>query len=301
MGQPRTMSTSDLGTTALGVLALELAGGTAPRVAALSSDQAGALAERVGRDLAQWVPQVRELELSFAAAHFDPAEVLRPGWSMHRRLDELQARAPGRNQGPRVLAFGADAQGQVPLPFQADATLGGGSLRVLPFLLSGDPATVRQVAAALEDVLLAQGMAQADTALLAQDAFGARIEHARYLTVHDLAAMMSMQYDNQGLAALWPLIEVALLAPEQEEWLDAPPEPLLRYAGGEVRMALFDPASWCAHYGQDRQECERLRGVYEQFLARQRQMAAVLEAHGIPVLYVHIENGEDARAALAGA
>lgn len=295
------MSTPDPGSTALGVLALELAGGTAPRVAALSSDQAGTLAEHVGRDLAQWVPQVRELELSFAAAHFDPAEVLRPGWSMHRRLDELRARAPGRDQGPRLLAFGADAQGEVPLPFQADAALAGGSLRVLPFLLGGDPARVRQVADALEDVLLAQGMAQADTALLAQDAFGARIEHARYLTVHDLAAMMSMQYDNQGLAALWPLIEVALLAPQEQEWLDAPPEPLLRYVDGEVRMALFDPAGWCAHYGQDRHDCERLQGVYEQFLARQRQMAAVLEAHGIPVLYVHVENGQDARTALAGA
>jgi hypothetical protein len=301
MGQPQTMSTTDPGSTALGVLALELAGGTAPRVAALSSDQAGTLAEHVGRDLAQWVPQVRELELSLAAAHFDPAEVLRPGWSMHRRLDELQARAPGRDQGPRLLAFGADAQGEVPLPFQADAALSGGSLRVLPFLLSGDPARVRQVGEALEEVLLAQGMAQADTALLAQDAFGARIEHARYLTVHDLAAMVSMQYDNQGLAALWPLIETALLAPQDEEWLDAPPEPLLRYVGGEVRMALFDPASWCAHYGQDRNDCERLEAIYEQFLARQRQMAAVLEAHAIAVLYVHVENGQNARAALTSA
>jgi hypothetical protein len=294
------MSNPDPGTTTstAGVLALELAGGAAPTVAALSPEQAGALAERVGRDLAQWVPEVRELELSFAAAHFDPAEVLRPGWAVHRRLDELQARAPGRNQGPRLLAFGADAQGEVPLPFQADPALTGGGLRVLPFVLSGDAATVAQVGAALEEVLLAQGMAQADTALFAQDAFGARIEHARYLTVHDLAAMMSMQYDNQGLAVLWPLIEAALLAPQADEWIDAAPEPLLRYVDGEVRMALFDPASWCAHYGQDRADCDRLRGVYEQFLARQRQMAAVLEAHAVPVLYVHVEPNQDARAAL---
>ena len=298
MGQPPTMSMSDPATIALGVLALELAGGAAPSVAALSSDQAGELAERVGRDLAQWVPHVRELELSFAAAHFDPAEALRPGWPLHRRLDELRARAPGRNQGPRVLAFGADAQGEIPLPFQADASLVGGGLRVLPLLLSGDPQRVSEVAAELEEVLLAQGMAQPDTALFAQNAFGARIEHARYLTVHDLAAMMSMQYDHQGLGVLWPLIEAALLAPQVQEWLDAPPEPLLRYANGEVRMALFDPASWCAHYGQDRHECERLKGVYEQFLARQRQMAAVLEAHGLPVLYVHVDSGQEAHAAL---
>ncbi|MCW0392992.1 hypothetical protein [Xanthomonas sacchari] len=284
-----------------GVIALELSSGREPAHPALPHAQAAELAEKVGRDLAQLVPAVRELELSLAGAHFDPAEALRPGWPLHRRLEELAARAPGRHDGPRLLAFGTDADGSVPLPFQADAGLRGGALRVVPFLLSGPADTVQAVAEALEDVLLAQGMAQADTALLAQKGFGAEIEHARYLTGHDLAAMMSMQYDNQGLAPLWPLIETALLAPDQEEWLQAPPEPLLRYRGGEVRMALFDPASWCAHYAYDRQDCERLQRVYEQYLARQRQLAAVLEAHGLPVLYVHCESGQDAKQALLAA
>ena len=208
-------------------------------------------------------------------------------------------RAPGRSQGPRLLAFGADANGDVPLPFQADAALTGGGLRVVPFMLTGmEAATLASVSTALEEVLLAEGMAHADTALLAQKAFGARVEHARYFTVNDLAAMMSMQYDNQGLAVLWPLLETAILAPDEDEWLDAAPEPLLRYTQGEARMALFDPAGWCAHYAHGKDDCEGLRGVYEQYLMRQRQMAAVLEAHGIPVLFVHCEPGQDARALL---
>ncbi|TFZ47787.1 hypothetical protein E5C33_00550 [Stenotrophomonas maltophilia] len=294
------MSKPDPAMNALGVLALELAGGEIPRQAVLSAEQAGELAERVGRDLAKHVPQVAELDLVFAAAHFDPAEVLRPGWPIHRRLEELQMRAPGRNQGPRLLAFGTDASGDVPLPFQADASLVGGGLRVVPFLLTGsDVATTNAVAEALEDTLLANGMAHADTALMAQNTFGARIEHARYFTVNDLAAMMSMQYDNQGLAALWPLIETAIMAPGEDEWLNAAPEPLLRYTHGEARMALFDPAGWCAHYGHGSNDCDRLKGIYEQFLMRQRQMAAVLEAHGVPVLFVHCEAGQDARALLA--
>ncbi|UNT98579.1 hypothetical protein [Xanthomonas translucens] len=295
------MSQAIASMNARGVIALELSAGHPPAHAALPHALAAELAEKVGRDLAQLVPAVRELELSLAGAHFDPAEVLRPGWPMHRRLDELRARAPGRDAGPRLLAFGADADGTVPLPFQADTALLGGALRVVPFLLSGPAETLQPVAAALEDLLLAQGMAQPDTALLAQQAFGAQIEHARYLTVNDLAAMMSMQYDNQGLAPLWPLIETALLAPEQEEWLASPPEPLLRYRDGEVRMALFDPAGWCAYYAHDRQDCERLQRVYEHYLARQRQLAAVLEAHGMPVLYVHCEAGQDARQALLAA
>ena len=67
-------------------------------------------------------------------------------------------------------------------------------------------------------------------------------------------------------------------------------------------MALFDPAGWCHHYaaalGGDEGECARMQRVYEHFLARQRQFAAVLEAHGIPVLYVHCSGAQDARTLL---
>ncbi len=294
------MSNSIPDMNALGVLALELAGGQQPDKAALPSEQAGELAALVGRDLAKLVPQVSGLDLVFAAAHFDPAEVLRPGLPIHRRLEELQARAPGRNQGPRLLAFGADANGEVPLPLQADPALTGGGLRVVPFVLTGtDTGLLQETRDALEEVLLANGMAQPDTALLAQNGFGAQIEHARYFTFNDLAAMMAMQYDNQGLADLWPLLETAMFAPGEEQWLETPPEPLLRYAGGEVRMALFDPAGWCTHYGHERNACDRLQRIYDQYLMRQRQMAAVLEAHGIDVLYVHVHAGQDAKALLA--
>ena len=89
------------------------------------------------------MPGATALDLSFAAAHFDPAEVLRPGWPLHRRLHELHQRAPGQGHGPRVIVFGADAQGKVPLPFGADEGLQGGQMRVLPFLLSGPEETVQ--------------------------------------------------------------------------------------------------------------------------------------------------------------
>jgi hypothetical protein len=290
----------------MGVFALELSGGGAPSCAALPQELAGQLVELLARDLDKLVPGASALDLVFAAAHFDPAEVLRPGWPLHRRLDELRQRAPGREQGPRVIAFGADREGVVPLPLAADAGLHGGQMRVLPFLLSGPAETVRALQENFEEVLLDRGMAAADTALLAQESFGARIEHARYLTVHDLTAIMAMQYQHQGLQPLWPVIETALLAPDEEEWLDAPPEPLLRYASGEVQIALLDPGAWQQRNGQaatnpaatsDVQELER---AYEYFQARQRQFAAVLEAHGIAVTFAHCPATADARESLEG-
>lgn len=284
----------------MGVVALELSAGRMPQHAALSPAQASELAERLGRDLAKLVPQVRDLDLVFTAAHFDPAEALRPGWPLHQRLQELQARAPGRDDGTRVIAFGADDTGAVPLPFQADATLGGGQLRVLPFLLIGrDHHTVGEVAERFEAVLLETGMAAPDTALLAQQAFGAQIEHARYLTLHDLAAMTALQYEHGGLGTLWPLIETALLAPASEQWLDMPPEPLVRYANGEAHIALFEPAAWRVRYAPQDATDERLERAYQYFQARQQQIAAVLEVHGIPVTFAHCPGKSDARETLS--
>ncbi len=271
-----------------GLVALELRDGAPPQRAALNAEAAGEVVALLGRDLAALAPGVRECDLALLGAHFDPAEALRPGWPLHRRALELLQRAPN-SADARMIGFGADAQGDVPLPLQCDANLVGGGLRVLPFVLRGVAADA--VGAALEDVLLDRGMAAADTALALQDGLGASIEHARYLSLHDLAAMMALQYQNVGLDPLWTLLETALLEPESEAWLDAGPEPLARYGDGEVRIALFDPGAWHKRYAANETDGAKLERGFEYFQARQRQFAAVLDAHGVPVQFVHCADG----------
>lgn len=281
----RSDATSDTPPCVRGVLALELAPQTAMDVAALPQADAARLAALLARDLAAVVPAARALDFCLAAAHFDPAEALRPGWPLHQRLSELHARAPRGDGGARVIAFGADARGDVPAPLQCDAALLGGQLRVLPWIFTGDAGAAREAAEAFEARLLDLGMAAPDTALCAQDAFAAHIEHARAMTVHDLAAMMALQYDNAGLQPLWPVIEAALLAPDETVLLDAPPEPWLRYAGGEARIALFAADAWRARYAPDDDDGANLRRRFARFEMRQKQFAAVLGAHGVPVLF----------------
>ena len=285
----------DDATEVLGVLALELAPDAEFARQALTQREVGTLANLLGRDLGVLVEGVRELDLAFAAVHFDPAEVLRPGWPLHRRLSELRLRAPQSGQGPRIVAFGADAAGQVPRPFQPEEALRGGRLRVLPFAFAGEAAAARAVAARMERILLDLGMAQADTALCAQEAFAGRIEHARYLTVHDLAAMTALQYRNQGLEGLWSVIETALLRPGEAAELATPPEPLVRYADGEARIALLSPDAWSRGHARallvdPRAEPERAARAYAMFEARQRQYAAVLRAHGIEVVFEYSDD-----------
>ena len=305
-----------------GALALELRGDAPVARAALAQANVGALAALVARDLARLAPEAASLELVTVGAHYDPVEVLRPGWPLHHELDELAARAPkeaplGAAPGGdaatngHIIAFGAH-DGRLPGALAPSPDFIGGPLRLVPFLLGGsadarrrgDTDTVARVGAAFERELLERGMAGADTALAAQEAFGLQVEHARYLTVHDLAAMMAMQYDHAGLAPLWPLLETALLQPDGEAWLDAPPEPLLHYAGREARIALFTPAAWHARYARgvacdSDADRERLGRQHQHFEARQRQIAAVLGAHGIAVTFVHCDSVDSARTALA--
>ncbi len=287
------------------VLALELRPGTHAAHAALEPAAAAELAGGIARDLAVLVPDAATLDLAVLAAHYDPVELLRPGWPVHAALDALALRAPLNTERAaddgRILAFGA-RDGALPDAVAApDAEYAQGAIRLVPFVLRGDAASqsrVQQVGHALEEVLIDRGMAGAATALYAQQAFGAPIEHARYLTIHDLAALMAVQYEHAGLAKLWPLIETALLSPQTDAWLDAPPEPLARYCEGGVRIAMLDSETWRndgfapSSAGEDADKLER---AFEHFEARQRQIAAVLEAHGIAVTFDHCPAGRDPR------
>lgn len=281
----------------LAALALELTPGSPATRRVIDQGAAGELAALVARDLARIDPRAAQLDLALLAGLFDPVELLRPRWPLHRELERLVAQAPGAGE-PRIIAIAGSA-GELPGILQPLQEFAGGALRLLPLVLRGSAADAAVVDVAFEQTLLDIGMAGADTALLAQSAFGVTIEHARYLTVHDLAAMMAMQYDNVGLGALWPLIESALLSPAQEQWLDAPPEPLVRVSDGKASIAMLDPETWSASAlaptGLDGRQLERL---FERFQMRQRQLASVLEAHAIPVSFDHCPSGSDPRAVL---
>jgi len=277
----------------LGALALELAPADTLQRTTLPQAEAGALAGHIAADLAAFAPEASRMDLVVAGAHYDAVELLRPGWPLHQRLAQLAERAPrGDTTAGRVIAFGTHGEA-MPEGLAPVDDFVGGPLRLVPFVLNTeDEALAAEVGGWLERDLIERGMAGAATALDAQARFGLRVEHARYLTLHDLAAMTALQYEHAGLAPLWPLLEAALLAPAQEECLDAPPEPLVRYVSGEAHIALFSPAAWQARYADAADDDAQLARGFAQFQARQRQFAAVLGAHGVPVTFVHCNRGE---------
>ncbi len=281
----------------LGAFALELSPQTRAQTPCLQQAQAGELAALLARDLARWVPEVRDCDFTLLAAVFDPVEVLRPGFPLHAELERLTAQAPGQGQA-RIIALGAN-DAALPETLSPSQEFAEGPFRLLPFLLRGDSDLIQQVGEQLEASLLDIGMAQADTALFAQESFKAQIEHARYLTVHDLAAMMAMQYEHAGLKNVWPLIETALLAPDETCWCDVIPEPLALYRDREIHMTLLDAEDW-QHLGYcgEEESPERCEFLFEQFEMRQRQMAALFQAHGLQVTFEHCAKGKNPKQVL---
>lgn len=279
-----------------GALALELA--SAPARDRLVRAATESLGNHVGLDLQRLLPGVERLDLVLAGAHYDPCELLRPGWPVHAALVELARSAPG-TAGGRVIGFGAH-EARLPLAaLEPDPALHGGPLRLLPFVLSGTAEAVADAGRAMEDVLLETGMAGAATALAAQELFGARLEHARYLSLHDLCAMTAMQYDHAGLGALWPLVEAALLTPEREEWIDLAREPLARLHGGRVTIAEAEAGLREAHAGDDGLPDAGFGSPDRAAVQlRRRQFEAVLLAHGIPARRHVVAAGIDPRLAL---
>lgn len=247
------------------------------------------LLEPVLIDLQRLLPAASQLDLGLAMANFDPAELLRPGWPVFTALADLLVGAPGERSQARVVALWA-SDGRMPAPgLQPDPALRGGPLRLLPFVLHGTAGRVAEVGRRMEAELIEKGMAAAATALAAQSAFGLPLEHARYLSLHDLCAMTALQYEHAGLAPVWKLVECALFAPRSEEWIAEADEPPALYFQGEVRIGVEPEAMLRARADAQGLPASRLAQLCRM---RARQWQAVLAAHGIGAELVELSGAE---------
>ncbi|HWS41232.1 MAG TPA: hypothetical protein VN247_08115 [Arenimonas sp.] len=280
-----------------GLLAIELCPGQQMAYAELTVAQASQLAEAVAGDLKTWIEPLNDIDISVAGVAYDPVEILRPGWPLHQELAKLSLLAP-KSLEARVMSIGANTNG-MPDALRPHIEFQNGPLRLIPYVLSGPATSIAQVQNTLEEDLMERGMASASTALLAQELFSVAIEHARYMTLHDLVALMAMQYNHNGLEPVWPIIETALLAPQKTYWLEAPPEPLIFFEKNTAHIAMLDYHQWALLQPDAKDlNCEQFERQFQMFQMRQRQIASLLEAHGLEVNFDFCPNAAMAKQVL---
>lgn len=261
------------------VLALELADGQpAPRLT-FSRDEAAELAQFVAADLHALVPPVDQARLALVGALFDQVELLRPGFPVWATLDELARRVP-RGHIENVVAFGSH-DGHMPAqPLEPSLPFADGPMRLLPLSLLAPEALAEELSEQLEVQLVGRGEAGPLTADWLMRTLGIQLEHVRYLSRNDLLALTCVQYEHVNLAALWSLLEAALLTPYREESAVTARGLALRYAEGKVFAQ--SPSQWLieqSHKDGDDARRHALAGIVFEL----RQYAALLDAHQLPL------------------
>lgn len=275
-----------------GVLALELSPGAVPSAFTLSRDAADTLARHIADDLARLLPAERghtgadTADLLVLGALYDSVQVLHPGWPLFAGLSELahHSQALAGGEGGRIVAFGSHA-GQMPgEALQPLVTDPPSPLLLVPWTFSAPEGIAEDLGARMESVFMAKGEAGSATADFLMRTLGVRLEHARYLTRHDLCAMICSQLEHAGFSALWQMLEFVLLYPERSGEASTARGRRLAYRDGAVHCALPVFADWVAAYGTDRDNEQRAQ-EYAGWLFELRQYVALLGAHGVPVQF----------------
>ena len=263
------------------VLALELAEGQPVPRLTFNRDEAAELAQFVAADLQALVPLVNQARLALAGALFDQVELLRPGFPVWATLDELARRVP-RGHIENVVAFGSH-DGHMPAqPLEPSPPFADGPMRLLPLSLLAPEALAEALSEQLEVQLVGRGEAGARTADWLMRTLGIRLEHVRYLSRNDLLALTCVQYEHVNLAALWSLLEAALLTPYRDESAVTARGLSLRYAGGKVYVQ--SPSRWLTDqpYDAGTDQAPR-RHALAGIVFELRQYAALLDAHQLPI------------------
>lgn len=268
------------------VLAIEGQPGEGGRRTTLTRDEAAELASHISADLQSLVPAAAEARLAVAGALFDAVELLRPGFPVWATLDELARRVP-RGHLENVVAFGSH-EGRMPAqPLEPDTAYADGPLRLLPITLLAPEPLASTLAEQLELDLVGRGEAGQRTADWLIRTLDAPLEHVRYLSRNDLLAMTCVQYEHVNLSPLWSLLENALLTPYREESVSSARGLPLHYVDGKVQAK--SPAQWLADAGGSSEDrAHDLAAIVFEL----RQYAALLQAHGLPLVLMPREGVE---------
>lgn len=144
--------------------------------------------------------------LAFCGAAYPVEQILQPKEPIHHAIERYASAAfQGQQQQHKVLSIGAN-NGIMPQGLQPKQSTQ--ELMVLPFCLFSNDVELLQ---RMEQELMHKGMLPPPTYQCLSEHLQVPIQHANYMTLLDLTAMMHNHYQKQGLEDVWLVIEAALL------------------------------------------------------------------------------------------
>lgn len=238
----------------------------------LDRDQADAVAGHLAADLARLLPEAARTRLVVAGTLFEPAEVLQPGFPAWQAITELSSQGRLRDFSAEIVAFGARVGRMPHTALQPPDAPPQGRMLVMPMVMSDPADASSSLESRLEAELFERGSIDPPARAALAEATGVDVIHAQCLTRADLLALHQVQLDSAGLGGFWPLIEHALLSPDEDVELALPGGLRTRWqtddSRAEIEFVSFDQS--------DEDEDD-----YVLWLRALRSTTALLDAHGI--------------------
>lgn len=237
-------------------------------------------------DLTVMFNDISRCSLTMAGAVYDQTQVLRAALPVFQALETLQhASNPGSDFQSRLLSVGA-AEQQMPLPaLQPFEDIPLGLLQLLPVLVSGPAETIAALAKEMEFRFLEEGQLSAHSAKSLETHFKVAIEHARFMTLTDINAMLRLQLEHYGFLPLWELLDVSMNAPQSTLEVTSTDGLKLAWRDGAVHTE-FESFDWWAQYGGGADkpaERQELQSAYATWSREYRRYITMLKAHGVQV------------------
>lgn len=252
----------------------------------LGKAEAEQMLAHLATDLSRNLPEIKSCALGMAGALFDQTQLLRPGYPAYSKLESMLEVSYGSGPfEPRLLSFGAES-GRMPEPeLQPLDEIPLGLLQTLPLVVSGEAGLVGRLSDTMEHGFLESGQLSAHSARALEANFGIAVNHARFMTITDLNAMLRLQLEHFGFLPLWQLVDAAVNDPKTELQVEGSAGQAFGWDGRAVR-AIFESFDHWAREGGGRSldpGGQALASGYSDWTREYRQYLATLASHGITV------------------
>ena len=170
-----------------------------------------------------------------------------------------------------------------------------GLLQILPLLITGPAEHVERLIDEMEHRFLEQGQVSAHSAKALESQFQVSINHARFMTITDLNALLRLQLEHYGFLPLWELLDAAMTPPASTHEVSTPGGLKFKWQDESVH-SYFESFDWWAQYGGGADKPasdQQLQTAYANWTREYRRYLTMLTAHGVRVSQ-HLPGMEDA-------
>jgi len=269
-------------------------GANASRPGLLGTSDSEQLLSHVAADLKALLPEISNCSLIAAGALFDQTQVLRPSYPAFSALEAVSTNSEAQTFKAGLISVGA-SEGKMPsAELQPLPDIPLGLLQLLPLVIHGRAGLVSELGQEMEYRFLEEGQVSAHSAAWMETAFGISINHARFMTLTDLNAMLRMQLDHFGFLPMWELLDAALSGQGDPLTVKTQSGQQFELRDGIVYTTFETFDSWAAGSGAEIAAARlALAAAYGDWTREVRQYLTTLAAHGVEVRFRLADSLED--------